>query len=434
MLNFNLISLGCPKNTADSEKIVNQLQRHGFRLVAATQTAPVMLLNTCAFIKSAVEETEQEILRLIELKKQGEIQYLIVLGCFPSRFDLKELAEKYALVDRWFPIKDAHLISLELIKLTQRHQKHVLSTYIKITPSHYAYLKIAEGCNNLCTYCLIPKIRGKLKSTSLDQLLTEARRYAQMGTKELILVAEDTTIWGNDIYGQPSLDLLVTKLSEIQGIEWIRIMYAYPAHFTSQLISVMKNNPKVCAYLDMPIQHVNSQILKLMNRKYDKNCLVKLLRNLRSKMPNLAIRTTFILGFPYETAEMVDELQAFIQEFSFDHVGCFAYSNEIDASASKLMYQVEEDIKQQRVGQIMQAQYDILQQYNLKFIGQVFTVLYEGNGVARSFRQAPDIDSCILIENVESTGFVVGEFYQVEIVALDGYDLIGRNAINRVST
>lgn len=436
MTDFSFISLGCPKNTVDSEQLINQLQKKGFRLVSQNTSESVIILNTCSFIQKAVEETKEWIRKLIELKKRGNIQYLIVIGCFPSRFSIQDLEKEFPKIDLWLPIHQeaslsATMIQKYLVKSCGEINSKTNKTTLKLTPSHYAYLKISEGCNHFCSYCTIPFIRGRYQSKPLHKIIARAKQYAAMGVKELILVAEDTSIWGIDLYQKPSLDKLLTKLAEIPKVEWIRIMYAYPSTITNELIYTMKEIPKICAYLDMPIQHVNNKILKKMNRHYTKEKIIQLYKKLHQEIPDISLRTTLILGFPGETDAMIDELEEFIEQYPFELLGCFAYSNEPETKAFKLQNQCNAKTTEKRIARVMEKQTEILKKYNQKYVHTIIPAIYEGNSKARSNQDAPDIDRIIFLKNTKKVE--VGKIYPIEITKLDGYDFLGKIDLKNIN-
>lgn len=423
-MNYHLISLGCPKNTADSEKLVAQLAHHGFQLVAKDQKADMTILNTCAFIQDAVDETQSKIGELIHQKRQKKLQFLIVMGCFINRFSAETLKADYPEVDLWISIRDEERLGA---LLTPIFHLNALSqrplSYTKLSPSHYAYLKISEGCNHHCSYCTIPLIRGSYNSRPMDDILQQAQKYADIGVKELILVAEDTTIWGNDFYNRPALALLLRELCTIKGIEWIRIMYAYPSLITSELIQVMKENAQICAYLDMPIQHTNTAILKRMNRHYTSTDITRLVHQLRSEIPHIALRTTLILGFPGETSDMINEMADMLEELAFEQLGCFAYSPEPDTRASQLDGAVDPQETQQRIDYIMEQQLDIIHQKQDALLGKIIPVICESPGIARPYFSAPEIDTVMNI----TANFTpsVGKIYHAMVTGSSGYDLVG---------
>jgi ribosomal protein S12 methylthiotransferase len=423
-MDFSLISLGCPKNLVDSEKMVQQLQENNFRLVTQNTTEQLLIINTCAFIKEAIKESREKIKENIQQKIEGKIKYLVITGCWPSRENIPKLKKLFPEVDLWINIKTQPKIANKINLFLQKNTKKINQVYTKLTPTHYAYVKISEGCNNHCSYCTIPQIRGSFKSRPIKTILEEIKRYITLGVKEIILVAEDTTIWGMDIYNRPALDLLLEKICDLPNLEWVRIMYAYPSHITDELIQIMQKRKNICKYLDMPIQHISSNILKKMNRKYDKKFLENLFLKLKSSIPDIAIRTTFIIGFPEETEEDIKEIITFIKKEKIEQIGCFAFSPETNTPAYNFNNKIDKKIINLRIKKIMSKQYKIVQLKNKKMINKNLGIIYEGNGQARSFREAPNIDSLILIENPDN--LKIGSKYQAKIIDYRGYDLIAR--------
>ncbi len=419
-----MVSLGCARNLVDSEKMVQDLQEIGLSLVAEGSNEKIRLLNTCSFIQAAIDETEVNISQLTQEKQSGKLDYIVVTGCYPSRFKRPELEEKFPDVDLWISTKelDKFQSAMRDMVFKKKYQPEVLSPYTKLTPSHFAYLKISEGCNNWCSFCTIPKIRGAHKSKSIETLLQEAKQQLSMGVQELILIAEDTTCWGEDLYGKPSFPLLLEELSKLP-VKWIRPMYIFPSRVDDALIRVIKNTPNITNYIDMPIQHVNSDLLKAMNRQHDKDFLKKILQDMKTEIPDLAIRSTFILGFPGETEAHVKELCDFIEEVPFDHIGCFTYSEERETRSARFSDKVAPETAKKWADQVMNKQYKLVQKYNKTHIGSVLECVYEGNGLARSFREAPDVDNAIVVESTKP--LVPGQFYTVKLTGQNTYDLLG---------
>lgn len=420
---FSVVSLGCARSLVDSEKMVESLQNGGFSLVSEGSREKVTLLNTCSFIQSAVEETERNIQALLERKEKGLVQYLVVAGCYPSRYKREDLVAKYPKVDLWVSTKEEDTLQQQLSELIfkKRFQPNQPVKYTKLTPSHYAYIKISEGCDNWCSFCTIPKIRGKHTSKPLEAVLEEAKKQIAFGAQELLLIAEDTTCWGEDLYGKPSFPLLLKELAKLP-VKWIRPMYIFPSRVNQELIDVLASEPRICAYLDMPIQHVNSRLLKAMNRAHDKAHLSHSLSQLKKAIPHLSLRTSLILGFPGETEEDVEELLAFLREHPFDHVGCFAYSEEKETRSAKLGDKVDAPTIQARIRKIMDQQYNQVKARHTGYKGQVVEVIYEGQGIARSYREAPDVDTVILVP--DSPDKIPGKFYQAQLTGIKGYDCL----------
>jgi ribosomal protein S12 methylthiotransferase len=428
-LSFSIISLGCPKNLVDSEKVISHLISAGFNLVQENTEESIVLLNTCAFIKNAIQETEENIQELIKRKNNNNIKYIVVLGCFPSRFKKQELKEKYPEVDLWLPIKEENSIKTLVEKLIAKKnqgkkENELLNSSFQITPTWYSYIKISEGCNNFCGYCTIPKIRGAYNSRALADIKAEIKDKIKLGVKEIILIAEDTTLWGIDFFGKPSLPKLLAELADIKDLAWLRLMYAHPARVDQDLIDIIRQKQNICNYIDIPVQHINNKILKSMNRPYSKQYIIELLQNMRSQIPDITIRTSLIVGYPGEKEADFKELFSFIQEYPFDQLGCFAYSDEQGTAAYELKNKVDEDVIKLRQEKIMEKQFKQVLSQNKRYIGKTVQVIYEGGNQARARFSAPDIDNTILL--VKSDNLQVGNFYQVKITAQDGYDLVGK--------
>ena len=418
----SVVTLGCSKNTVDSERLMKQIQLNKIGLINDPNKAETVIINTCGFIDAAKEESVNTILEAVALKKSGKIKKVIVAGCLSERYKddlLKEIPE----VDAFFGTEKYE----EIIKeLGGDLKKELLGERLITTPSHTAYLKISEGCDHPCSFCAIPLMRGLHKSKSIEELIREAEFLASNGTKELVLIAQDTTDYGKDIYGKKNLSELLRKLSEIKEIEWIRLMYAYPTKFADDLIEEIKSNPKVCKYLDIPLQHISDDVLKSMRRGVTAERTRELLVKLRKEIPGITIRTTFIVGYPNETEKDFNELCDFVREIEFDRIGAFTFSVEENTSSFILGDPVTEDEKDRRKNTLMEIQKDISLKINEKFVGKTLKVLIdsiEGEYyVGRSYRDAPEVDGEILI-NKKNNKLKTGSFYDVEIVDFDEYDL-----------
>jgi len=418
----SVVTLGCSKNTVDSERLMKQIQLNKIGLVDDPNKAETVIINTCGFIDAAKEESVNTILEAVALKKSGKIKKVIVAGCLSERYKddlLKEIPE----VDAFFGTEKYE----EIIKeLGGDLKKELLGERLITTPSHTAYLKISEGCDHPCSFCAIPLMRGLHKSKPIAELIREAEFLALNGTKELVLIAQDTTDYGKDIYGKKNLSELLRKLSEIKEIEWIRLMYAYPTKFADDLIEEIKTNPKVCKYVDIPIQHISDDVLKSMRRGVTAERTKELLVKLRKEIPGITIRTTFIVGYPNETEKDFDELCEFIREIKFDRIGAFTFSVEENTSSFILGDPVPEEEKERRKNTLMEIQKDISLKINEKFVGKTLKVIIdsiEGEYyVGRSYRDAPEVDGEILI-NKKNNKLKTGSFYDVEIVDFDEYDL-----------
>lgn len=423
--NYSLISLGCARAQVDSESMINDLNHGGFTLVPEGSTESITILNTCSFIQAAIDETESNIDALITQKSEGRLKHLVVVGCYPSRFKETELKEKYPEVDLWLSTKSESQLQARLAELVfeKKYTPEKPKPYTKLTPSHFAYLKISEGCDNWCAFCTIPKIRGKHTSLPIEKVIETAKLHIAMGAKELNLIAEDTTAWGEDLYGKHSFPKLLNALTELQ-IDWIRPMYIYPTRVDAVLIDTLKKHQNITNYIDIPIQHVSTKMLEAMRRKHDKAHLEKIFDQFLAAMPNLALRTTFILGFPGETEEDVEEICDFITKYPFAHIGCFAYSDERETKAHRLPNKVPTDTTQARISRVMETQYKLITKRHEALIGTEQKVLFEGNRRARTEFQAPDVDGIVILDN--DTTLTPGEFYQAKITGTSGYDLTAK--------
>lgn len=429
-----LISLGCDKNRVDSEIMLGRIKT-GYDLTDNPEEADIIIVNTCGFIEKAKEESINTILEMAKYKDEHNCKLLIATGCLTQRYG-KELMDIMPEIDIMLGVNDYQKIN-ELIEQFIKDPKKILRvnyTDEKIneglrlitTKQTTAYLRIAEGCNNFCTYCIIPKIRGKFRSRKTENILHEARRLAKSGTKELILIAQDTTNYGIDIYGEKTLHLLLRELSEIDGIEWIRILYCYPEAIYDKLIEEIKVNDKVCKYLDLPIQHISNNVLKRMGRKTTKEEIIDKIEKLRSNISNITLRTSLIVGFPGETDEDFKELKDFIRDIKLDKVGVFRYSQEEGTPAAIMDNQISEEVKLQREEVIMLEQLEVSKEILASKIGKQYKVVIEHKEddyyIGRSFEMAPEIDGEVI---VSGDNLKIGCFYNVEIVEALDYDLVG---------
>ncbi|MBK7230657.1 MAG: 30S ribosomal protein S12 methylthiotransferase RimO [Ignavibacteriales bacterium] len=421
----SVITLGCSKNTVDSERLMKQIQFNKIGLVDDPNKAETIIINTCGFIEAAKEESVNTILEAVALKKSGKIKKVIVAGCLSERYKedlLKEIPE----VDVYFGTENYEGIIKEL---GGNLKKELLGERLLSTPSHTAYLKISEGCDHPCSFCAIPLMRGLHKSKPMEELISEAEFLASNGTKELVLIAQDTTDYGKDIYGKKNIAELLNKLSKIKGIEWIRLMYAYPTKFADDLIEEIKTNPKVCKYVDIPLQHISDDVLKSMRRGVTSDRTKELLVKLRKEIPEITIRTTFIVGYPNETEKDFNELCDFVHEIEFDRIGTFTFSVEENTSSYILGDPVSEEEKERRKNVLMEIQKEISLSINETFVGKTLKVLIdsvEGEYfVGRSYRDAPEVDGEILISK-ENKKIKIGNFYDVVINECDEYDLYGK--------
>ncbi len=436
-MNVLFISLGCDKNRVDSEYMLGKLVQERFSITDDEETADVIVINTCCFIGDAKEESIETILAMAEYRTSGRCKALIVCGCLSERYReeiRRELPEVDAVLgtNATESILDAVDRTLagekyEWFEPLDRIEEHTTERVLS-TGGHYAYLKIAEGCAKQCTYCIIPKVRGRYRSLPMDRLLEEAEQLAAQGVEELILVAQETTFYGVDLYGEKALHRLLQRLNEIDGLLWIRLLYCYPEEIYPELITAIRDCVKVCDYIDMPIQHCNTGILKKMGRQTDKESLISTITLLREKIPDIALRTTVICGFPGETAEQHTELLRFIEEMRFDRLGAFVYSAEEDTAAASFPDQVDEETKEARLAEVMELQKDIAWQKNESLVRSRMTVLIEGKVadedvyIGRTYRDAPDVDGYVFVETTRE--LLSGDVLDVNITAASAYDLI----------
>ena len=432
------VSLGCDKNLVDTETMLGLLSKERFEFTNDESEADVIVINTCCFINDAKQESIDTILEMAEYKNSGTCKALIVTGCLAQRYK-QEIVDEIPQVDvvmgtsNYDEIVDAVNGALEgkggvniedADRLPLVNEKRVITT-----GGHYAYLKIAEGCNKHCTYCIIPKIRGEYRSIPMEFILKQAEEMVQEGVKEIILVAQETSMYGIDIYGRKMLPELLRKMCQISGLYWIRIMYCYPEEITDDLIQVIKEQPKICNYLDLPIQHASDEVLKRMGRKMTKSQLVDVIGKLRREIPDICLRTTLITGFPGETKEQHEEMMEFVDEMEFDRLGVFAYSAEEDTPAANMPNQVDDELKEDWRDELMELQQEVSFDKAQTMIGSVLTVMVEGKVadenayIARSYRDAPDVDGYIFINTDEE--LMSGDFVKVKITGALEYDLIG---------
>lgn len=437
-MNILFISLGCDKNLVDSEQMLGLLTQKGFTLTDDETQADVIVINTCCFIHDAKEESIQNILEMAEYRKSGRCKALIVTGCLAQRYK-QEIIDEIEEVDAVIGTT-AHDEIFEVIEKTLAGQKELdiqdVDRLVEIdakrvvtTGGHYAHLKIAEGCDKHCTYCIIPKIRGSYRSVPVERLLKEAQDLADQGVTELILVAQETTLYGVDLYGKKSLHILLKKLCEIKGIRWIRVLYCYPEEIYDELIETIRDEKKICHYLDLPIQHASDRILKRMGRRTSRAQLEEIIEKLRREIPDIALRTTLITGFPGETQEDHEELMAFVDEMEFDRLGVFTYSQEEDTPAASMEDQIDEEVKKDRQEELMELQQEVSLDKNEEKIGRTMLAMVEGYlsdenvYVARTYADAPGIDGYLFIDTAET--LMSGDFAKVKITGALEYDLTG---------
>ena len=437
-MNILFISLGCDKNLVDSEVMLGLLDKKGYQIVDSEEDADIIVVNTCCFIHDAKEESIQTILEMAEYKKEGKLKALIVTGCLAQRYQ-QEIIDEIPEVDAVLgttsydhiveAVEEAlagngHVVLEDVDALPDVKEKRLVTT-----GGHYAYMKIAEGCDKHCTYCIIPKLRGNYRSVPMEKLLAEAKDLADQGVKELILVAQETTVYGKDLYGEKSLHKLLRELCKISGIQWIRILYCYPEEIYDELIQTIKEEKKVCHYLDLPIKHASDAVLKRMGRRTSKAQLVEIIEKLRKEIPDISLRTTLITGFPGETQEQHEELKDFVDEMEFDRLGVFTYSPEEDTPAATMTEQIPEEVKEDRQAELMELQQEIAFDLAEDMVGREVLVMIEGKVadenayVGRTYKDAPNVDGLIFINTDEE--LMSGDFARVRVTGALEYDLIG---------
>lgn len=437
-ITVSMISLGCSKNQIDAEHILADLKRDGFRLSGDVSESDAVIINTCGFIQAAKEEAIENILEMAELKKEGTIKAIVVTGCLAERYR-DEIIQEIPEVDAVLGIGSNQKIGEAVRAAVEARQttldfgsKEALALdgeRLLTTLPYYAYLKIAEGCDNCCAYCAIPQIRGRFRSRTMEDVVAEAERLAADGVKELILVAQDTTRYGEDIYGSYKLAELLKRLVKIEGLRWIRTLYCYPDKITDELLEVIASEKKICSYLDIPLQHCSGEVLRAMNRSMDRDSLAALMAHIREMVPGVTLRTTMMVGFPGETEEQFEELCDFVEEIRFDRLGCFAFSPEEGTPAAGMEEQIDEEEKSRREEILMQQQALIMEQLNQQKVGKNLSVIVEGFDkygecyFGRSEADAPEIDGKIFFTSPDS--LAMGDFVKVKITDVMDYDLIG---------
>ena len=438
-MNIFFVSLGCDKNLVDSEMMITSLRKDGFTITDREEDAEIIVVNTCCFIGDAKEESINTLLEMASYKEDGKCRLLVAAGCLAQRYH-EEIRTEIPEVDVIIGTMGYEEMGTTLRDALK--EKGVVESIRSIdylpTPltdrdntsgGSYAYLKIAEGCDKCCTYCIIPKVRGHYRSVPMDNLIKQAQHLTENGVKELILVAQETTLYGTDLYGRKSLPELLEKLSEVEELRWIRILYCYPEEITDELIDAMKRLPKVCHYLDIPIQHGADTILKKMGRRTDRAQLTRMVGKLRTEIPDIALRTTLITGFPGETEEDFEEMKEFVRQMRFERLGVFTYSQEEDTPAAEMEDQIPEEIKEERRDIIMAMQQEIAFENNELRIGEEMDVMIEGYlpdddiYVGRSYMDAPDVDGCVFLST--RWHLETGDYVRARIVQAQGYDLIG---------
>lgn len=436
-MNFKvgMISLGCPKNQVDGEIMLEKLNRNGFDISPTIEGSDIMIINTCGFIEDAKKEAIDTILEVAQYKEAGLVSSILVTGCLAQRYQdeiLKEMPEVDAVIgigaDRDI-VKVCQKAALGIKTSFFPNREYLLLEGERMlsTPPHWAYLKISDGCDNKCSYCAIPGIRGGYIERPMESIIEEAKCFADKGVKEIIIVAQDTTKYGLKLYGEYKLAELLKELVKISGIKWIRLFYCYPDRVTDELIDVIAKEDKICSYIDIPLQHCNAEILSAMNRNGSYESLKALLNKMKSRIPDLSLRTTFMVGFPGETDKQFEELCQFVKEIKFDKMGCFAFSPEEDTPAYDFDNQIDESVKERRAQVLMDIQYSITEDANKDKIGKVYEVIIDevsdDHCIGRSYLDSPEIDSGIIFKPISKHN--VGEFVNVKITSYDGYDLLG---------
>ncbi|WP_148323030.1 30S ribosomal protein S12 methylthiotransferase RimO [Paraclostridium bifermentans] len=430
-----MVSLGCDKNRVDSELILGSINKH-YEITNDAKEADIIIVNTCGFIESAKQESIDTILEMAEYKNKYKCKMLIATGCLTQRYG-DELLELIPEIDILMGVNDymkLHRLILDFIKDQKRissatYSDEGINEGIRLltTKQHTAYVRIAEGCNNFCTYCIIPKIRGKFRSRLEKNILDEVKMLVDNGVKEIILIAQDLTDYGVDIYGKRMLHDLISKISKVEGVEWIRLLYCYPEEITDELIEEIARNEKVVKYLDLPIQHISSSVLKQMGRRTNKEAIISKIDTLRNKVPGIALRTSLIVGFPGETDENFEELEKFLEDYKLENVGVFAYSQEEDTPAAKMECQVDEEVKIQRQKKLMAVQREVVKEQNKLKIGNIYDTIIDGNNgeyyIGRSYEMAPEIDGLIYIKKEKPLN--LGDIVKVKIHDVMEYDLMG---------
>ncbi|EKB57456.1 30S ribosomal protein S12 methylthiotransferase RimO [Bergeyella zoohelcum] len=420
---INIVTLGCSKNIYDSEVLMGQLQANG-KEVVHEEKGDIVVINTCGFIDNAKEESINTILDFVEAKKNGEVEKVFVTGCLSERY-MPDLVKEIPDVDQYFGTRDLPIL---LKHLGADYKHELVGERLTTTPKHYAYLKISEGCDRPCSFCAIPLMRGKNISTPIENLVKEAEKLARKGTKELILIAQDLTYYGLDLYKKRALAHLLKELVKVEGIEWIRLHYAFPSGFPEEVLDLVRDEPKICNYIDIPLQHINTEILTSMKRGTTHEKTTRLLDKFREKVPDMAIRTTLIVGYPGETEEIFQELKEFVRTQRFDRLGCFTYSHEENTTAYQLVDDVPQEVKEKRVEEIMELQSQISWEKNQERVGNTYKCIFdrkEGNYfVGRTEFDSPDVDNTVLVD--ATTHYIpLGEFTTIKITSAEEFDLYG---------
>ena len=442
-MRIGIKSLGCPKNFVDTEVICGKLREKGYQISEKIDNSDIVIINTCSFIRDAVEESIEEILNLVKLKEEGKIKHIIVTGCLPQRYKDDNLNQELPEVDAFLGVGD--LLNIDNIIKSVLHGEQIYKVSSKpkflynyntprtiLTPQHYAYIKISEGCQNNCSYCLIPQLRGNHRSRKIEDIIEEVKLLSEkQNLSEIILIGQDTTLYGIDLYGEYKLAELLKKLSllELNNLKWIRLLYTHPAHYNEELIEVIASYPKICSYLDLPLQHISDKILRRMNRPVKKKYVISLIKKLRDRIPNLTLRTTFIVGFPDETDQDFEELLNFVKEFRFERLGAFVFSREEGTPAYDFPPQIPLRIKKERLKELMLTQQSISEEINSAYVGKEIEVLIDeikpGKvkiAIGRTKGDAPEIDGKVVARTGKAQ---VGKFVKVKVTKAFEYDLVG---------
>ncbi|MEN3189395.1 MAG: 30S ribosomal protein S12 methylthiotransferase RimO [Atribacterota bacterium] len=441
-MQIGIKTLGCPKNLVDTEIICGKLKEKGYIISKDVENSDIAIINTCSFIRDAVEESIEEVLLLVKLKKEGKIKHIIVTGCLPQRYRDDNLKKELPEIDAFLGVGNLLEIDKVIERILKGKQIYKVNSKphfiynrntprIILTPQHYAYIKISEGCQNNCSYCLIPKIRGNYRSRKIEDIIEEVKILSQkQNLVEIILIGQDTTLYGIDLYGEYKLAELLKKLSllDLNNLKWIRLLYTHPAHYNDELIKVIADSPKICPYLDLPLQHISDKILKRMNRQTDKESIISLIKKLRDRIPNLTLRTTFMVGFPGESEKDFEELLNFVKEIRFEKLGAFVFSKEEGTRAYNFSLQIPKRLKQERLERLMLVQQEISREINRSYRGKEVEVLIDELSLGtpkfalgRTQTDAPEIDGRVI---VKADKVRVGEFVKVNIVETTEYDLV----------
>jgi len=421
----NVVTLGCSKNLVDSEVLMAQLKANNYDVKHEVDGAPIVVINTCGFIDNAKQESIDTILRYVDAKQAGKVEKVYVTGCLSQRYG-SELEKEIPQVDGYFGTRDLPRL-LKTLKADYKHE--LVGERLLTTPNHYAYMKISEGCDRKCSFCAIPLMRGNHVSVPMEALVTQAKGLVKQGVKEIMLIAQDLTYYGLDLYGKRNVAELIRKLADVEGLDWIKLHYAFPSGFPMDIIDAIKDCPTVCNYLDMPLQHVSDNMLKLMRRGTTKEKSTKLVETIREKVPGIAMRTTFLVGYPGETEDDFNQLVDWVQQMKFDRLGVFTYSDEENTHAHKAIDDVPAEVKKERAETLMEVQREISQQLNKKKIGKTVKVLFDrkegGFFIGRTEHDSPEVDNEVHVKAEGDTYLRIGDFADIKITSAEDYDLFG---------